>query len=149
MFKRIVTIGAVVVATILSTGCASVQMASTEHDTAAKSFATKPDKANLYIYRNESMGAAVKMGVTLDGRTLGDTAAKTYFKVEVTPGEHTLISKAENDSVLSVKAEPGKNYFVWQEVKMGILYARSSLQLVDDSTGKTGVQECKLIQEAY
>jgi hypothetical protein len=149
MFKRVLTMVAVVVAVALSTGCASVQMASTDRDVAAKSFATKADKANIYVYRNESMGAAVKMDVTLDGKPLGQTASKTYFKVEVPAGEHTLISKAENDSVLAVKTDAGKNYFVWQEVKMGVLYARSALQLVDESTGKTAVQECKMIQEAY
>lgn len=149
MFKRVLTIGAIVTATVLSTGCASVQMASSERDTAAKSFATKADKANLYIYRNESMGAAVKMAVTLDGKPVGETAAKTYFKLEVPPGEHTLISKTENDSVLSVKAAAGQNYFIWQEVKMGVLSARSALQLVDEAAGKAGVQECKLIQEVY
>jgi hypothetical protein len=149
MFKRVLTMAAVIVAVALSTGCASVQMASADRDTAAKSFATKADKANIYVYRNESMGAAVKMDVTLDGKALGQTAAKTYFKVEVPAGEHTLISKAENDSVLAVKADAGKNYFVWQEVKMGVLYARSALQLVDEAAGKAAVQECKLIQEAY
>lgn len=123
-------------------------MASAERDVAAKSFITQADKANLYIYRNESIGAAVKMGVTLDGKPIGETAAKTYFKIEVPPGEHTLVSKTENDSTLSVKATAGQNYFIWQEVKMGALSARSALKLVDEATGKAGVQECKLIQEA-
>lgn len=147
MFKRLLVLGAVVVATILSTGCASVQMASPEKDVAAKTFAVNPDKANIYVYRNETMGAAVKMPVALNGKLVGDTASKTYMRLEVPPGSHTLVSKTENDSVLSVKAEAGKNYFVWQEVKMGMFAARSALQLVDDTTGKTGVQECKLIEQ--
>lgn len=131
---------------LLLTGCTSVPMASVEHDTQAKTFAVKQDKANIYLYRNESMGGAVKMDVLLDGKPVGQTAAKTYMKLEVTPGQHTLTSKAENDDVLNVNTEAGKNYFVWQEVKMGILYARSLLHLTDEQTGKAGVLDCKLIE---
>ena len=39
-----------------------------------------------------------------------------------------MISKSEDDDVLNVNTEAGKNYFVWQEVKMGMLDARSLLQ---------------------
>jgi len=143
--KRILVLG-VISAAVLASGCASVPMASPERDSAAKTFSVKPGKANIYVYRNESMGAAIKMELVLDGRLVGSTAAKTYVLLEVNPGKHTLISKAENDSVLSVAAAAGRNYFVWQEVKMGVLVMRSALQLVDEATGKAGVAECKLIE---
>lgn len=125
-------------------GCASVPMASSEHDSRAKSFSVKPGKANIYVYRNESMGAAVKMPVTLNGKPMGATAAKTFLLAEVQPGKHVLVSKAENDFPLEISAEPGRNYFVWQEVKMGLLYARTQLHAMDDATGKTGVRECQM-----
>jgi len=137
---------ALVVAALLMTGCASVPMASVEHDTQAKAFTVKSDQANIYLFRNESMGAAVKMDVVLDGKPVGQTVAKSYMKFEVKPGQHTLISKAENDDVLNVHTEAGNNYFIWQEVKMGMLYARSLLHLSDEQTGKAGVLECKLIE---
>jgi uncharacterized protein YceK len=136
---------AVVIVALVS-GCASVPMATTEQDSAAKTFVTKPGKANIYVYRNESMGQAIKMPVALDGRLVGDTAARTYLLLEVDPGRHTLVSKTENDSILQVDAAAGKNYFVWQEVKMGMFAARSMLQLVDETAGKAAVAECKLIE---
>ena len=145
MLKRVLVFG-VVVAAVIAGGCASVPMASSEMDSAAKSFAVKPGKANIYVYRNESMGGAIKMTLILDGKLVGSTAAKTYVLLEVAPGSHTLISKTENDSTLAVSAVAGRNYFVWQEVKMGAFSARSALQLVDDAKGKAGVAECKLIQ---
>jgi PBP1b-binding outer membrane lipoprotein LpoB len=149
MVKRIIAMASVLAAVVLSTGCASVQMASAEKDAAAKTFAVKHDKANIYVYRNETMGAAVKMPVALNGKLVGDTAAKTFMKLEVPAGEHTLLSKTENDSVLAVKADAGKNYFVWQEVKMGVFAPRSLLQLVDEKAGKSAIEECKLVQETY
>jgi PBP1b-binding outer membrane lipoprotein LpoB len=133
---------------VLASGCASVQMASPEQDTAAKSFAVKPGKSNIYVYRNETMGAALKMPVALDGKLMGDTASKTYLLLEVNPGSHTVVSKTENDSSVTLNTVAGRNYFLWQEVKMGLMTARSNLQQVDDATGKAGVAECKLIQVA-
>jgi hypothetical protein len=147
MFDRFVKFP-LLLAALLLTGCASVPMASVEQDTQAKAFTVKSDESNIYLFRNESMGAAVKMDVVLDGKPVGQTVAKSYMKFEVKPGQHTLISKSEDDDVLNVNTEAGKNYFVWQEVKMGMLYARSLLHLSDEQTGKAGVLECKLIEGA-
>jgi len=145
MMNRILLLVMTVMVVFL-TGCASVPMASVERDNEAKTFAVKADKSNIYIYRNESFGAAVKMEVLLDGNLIGQTAAQTYFRLEVPPGQHTLISKAENDDVLNLNTEAGKNYFVWQEVKMGLLYARTMLHLSDEVSGKTAVSDCKLVE---
>ena len=127
-------------------GCASVNMGTPQADAAAKQFVAPADKAGVYIYRNESMGSAVKMDVDLDGQPIGQTVAKTYLYKEVPAGKHTITSKAENDSTVEVDAKPGMLYYVWQEVKMGVLSARSKLQLVDAATGKAGVSESKLAE---
>lgn len=145
MYKNLILAGMLSLSAMLS-GCASVPMASSERDAQAKSFVAKVDKANIYLYRNESMGAAIKMDVAMDGKNLGQTAAKTYLALEVLPGKHTFLSKAENDDILEISTDPGKNYFVWQEVKMGLMYARNKLRLVDEVTGKAGVAECKMIE---
>ena len=61
------------------------------------------------------------------------------------PGKYKVESHAEDVSSLFLSVEAGKNYFVWQEVKMGMWMARSLLQQVDDNTGRAGVTESKLI----
>lgn len=125
-------------------GCASVPMGDSKQDAALKTFAGKPDVAGLYIYRNESIGAAVRMDVEVDGKPLGQTAAKTYFYTEVVPGKHTVTSKSENDDTLHMETTAGKLYYIWQEVKMGVLYARTKLHLVGEDEGKKGVLESQL-----
>lgn len=130
---------------LLLTGCASVQMASVEEDGKAKRFSPVPGRASLYIYRNETFGAAVPMAVSVNGKTLGQTAAKTYFYLNLIPGKYNVESTTENVSNITVATEAGKNYFVWQEVKMGVWMARSLLHEVDESTGRVGVAESKLI----
>lgn len=145
MFKKVI-LGAMLVASAVLTGCASVPMASPEMDNQAKQFTTVSDKAKIYIYRNENMGAAVKMPVLLNGMSVGDTVAKSYILREVEPGEHTILSKTENDAELKLTAQAGSNYYVWQEVKMGAFSARSKLHLVDEAEGQKSVKECKLIK---
>ena len=138
-------IGTILLAVLMMSGCASVPMAPSTDDAQAKLFKTNPNKASLYIYRNESMGGGVKMEVDLDGKYIGTNVAQTYIKKEVDPGQHTLVSHAENDDELIVNTQRNKNYFIWQEVKMGILYARTKLTLMSEEVGKAGVRECKLV----
>lgn len=135
---------AVVVSSLV--GCASVPMGDAKQDAALKTFSVPADKAGVYIYRNESMGAAVKMDVELDGKAIGQTAANTYLYKEVAPGKHTISSKAENTDTVEIDAKPGTLSYVWQEVKMGLLYARTKLHLVDEAVGKKGVLETKLAE---
>lgn len=145
MFKKLITTVSLASAIMLA-GCASVPMASPDQDAKAKQFTASSDKANIYIYRNESMGSAIKMPLLLDGMSVGDTVAKSYILKEVSPGSHNIVSKTENDATLNIQTEAGKNYFVWQEVKMGAWAAGSALHQVDTTKGQAAVKECKLVK---
>ena len=136
---------AVVIASSL-VGCASVPMGDVKQDAALKTFTVPADKAGVYVYRNESMGGSVKMDVAVDGVPIGQTAAKTFLYKEVTPGKHTISSKAENTDTVEIDAKPGAISYIWQEVKMGVMYARNKLHLVEEAEGKKGVLETKLAE---
>lgn len=142
--KKILLIAALSISLV---GCASVPMASLDRDNQAKTFQVKQDKANIYVYRNEHFGSAISINLALDGKMEGRTAAMTYAKWEVVPGQHEISSISENTSKISLNAQAGKNYFIWQEVKMGMWQPRSLLQEVDTSTGMAAVKECKLISD--
>jgi hypothetical protein len=104
--------GAALLSAPLLSGCASVPMADVTADAQAKQFVTPKDAANLYIYRNETFGTAVKMPVLVDGMTVGDTVTHSYILKQVTLGSHTITSKSENDATLTLSTEEGKNYYV-------------------------------------
>lgn len=142
--KNVVLLCMAILAAML-TGCASVPMASLDQDAKAKDFTPQPDKATLFIYRNETFGAAIPITVSVNDRTIGQTASKTYFRFNVNPGRYKIKAHAENVAELSVDAISGRNYFIWQEMKMGMWSARANLTQVDDSTGRAGVSESKLI----
>ena len=126
-------------------GCASIKKSSPELDQNAKKFTPLTGKANIYIFRDELLGGAVSINVDIDGTLIGTTAAKTFLLASVYPGKHVIHSNAENESVLEVETQKNKNYFIWQEVKMGILFARNKLQQVTEENGKSRIKECSLI----
>lgn len=142
--KKIVLLCVVILVAML-TGCASVPMASLDQDSKAKDFTPRSEKATLFIYRNETFGAAIPVTVSVNERTIGQTASKTYFRFNINPGRYKIKAHAENVAELSVDAVAGRNYFIWQEMKMGMWTARAKLTQVDDSTGRSGVSESKLI----
>ncbi len=129
---------------LLLTGCASAPMVTDADVAMTKEVPAGSGKAKIYVYRNEMMGAAISMAVALDGKVAGKSASKTYFVWKVAPGAHEIMSQGKKDEAITVNAEAGKSYFVWQEVKMSAFVAGSKLQLVDDATGKAGVKECVL-----
>ena len=124
-------------------GCASVPMASMEADSGAKQFLPKRGYSNIYLYRNETFGAAIAMTVSLDGKVMGRTGPQTYFLWEVVPGKHEVVSHTENTSRITIDAKEGRNHYVWQEVKMGMWQPGSQLQEVHEEEGRKGVMECK------
>jgi hypothetical protein len=130
----------------VASGCASVPMAPKDRDDAAKSFATRPDMANLYVFRSSSFGAAVKFPVTLDGKLVGELPGATFLLATVPPGSHTVYVSAENSETQSVVAQAGRNHYVRVSPKMGWLSARVGVELVtDEQAAQTEIVGCGLI----
>jgi hypothetical protein len=136
---------AIAVACLVS-GCASVNKASDSASAQAKTFTPVTDKAVVYIYRNEILGAAIKMPVNIDGTLVGETGPKSFLRLGVTPGKHTISSLAEKNADLNIDLEAGHTYYVWQEVKMGLMSARTQLHLMPATEGQKGVRECDLLE---
>jgi hypothetical protein len=137
---------ALVTGALALAGCASVPLAPAAQDQAGKTFAAPSGQARIYLYRNETFGAAIKMPVTFNGASVGQTASKTYFYWDVPAGKHTIASLTENSPTVEVNAKPNGVYYVWQEVKMGAFAARSALHVVEEDQGKKGVEQCKLAE---
>ncbi|MDR1285107.1 MAG: DUF2846 domain-containing protein [Campylobacteraceae bacterium] len=98
----------------LLSGCAArVPMASKKADISAKEF-KEPinNNAGIYIYRNEFIGAAIKMYVFVDNKPIGQTAANTYHYIELIPGNYTFKGSSENDSVINVEVAANKLYYI-------------------------------------
>lgn len=145
VFNKLFVSGLILSALFFSS-CTSIPVADPSLDQAAKQFKPDPKKAVIYVYRNEFIGAAVSMDVLFDDQVLGKTRSGHFLRIVSSPGNHVVTSRAESSDTAHLKTEAGKIYYVWQEVKMGVMFASTKLNVVDAPTGQAGVNQCQLIQ---
>lgn len=140
---------AVLVLALLLTGCASVDMAPKDADAIAKKFLPPPtEKAGLYVFRNEYFGNTITKPVVINGLLIGETAGHSYFYLHLLPGKYFVSSPGDGQPTLfsgknvSIELEPGKNHYIWQEIKTG---GPAQYYIVDEATGRQGVRESDLV----
>lgn len=115
-----------------------------QKDNMNKSLVPPADKALVYIVRPTIMAFAVPMRLDCDSFQVGWINAKTYLYTMIDPGEHTFISLSENEFHLKVNLEAGKTYYIEQEIRMGLLYARTKLKLLTEEAGKKELSKCSI-----
>lgn len=145
--KKLVVVSSLLLMAFFS-GCASVPKASKEKDAAAKTFAAPAaGQSGIYIYRDSFIGQALKKNVYIDGKLIGESSNKVFFYASVPAGTHKLSSESEfSDNSIELKTEAGKNYFVEQYIKMGVLVGGAALKPVSEEEGKKAVKKCSLAQ---
>jgi hypothetical protein len=147
MMKKFLFIGAIVV---LFTGCASVPVNDSISSNQVKQITTPSDgQAGLYVYRTKSpVGAALKKDIWVDGKCLGESARGVFFYQEVIGDrEHTIATESEfSPNILTLNTVSGKNYFVQQYIKAGIVVGGANLKVVDEQTAKAAIQNLSLAQ---
>ena len=140
----------IILAVLLATlfvGCASVKMENKELSEQSKQF-SKPSSGNsgLYIYRDSVVGAALKKDIWVDGKCIGESAAKVFFYTEVAGGKsHVIATESEfSPNELSIAAEEGKNYFIRQFIKFGVFVGGAGLEFIPEEKGKAAIEKLEL-----
>ena len=147
MKKSIVSIFMSTFLMFIFSGCVQkMERAPIAEDKLAKEFKTDPDFANLYICRNESFGWAVHMPVLVNDKLIGRTEAQSYFYIKLEEGRQNIKSLTEQIQSIYVDTTKGKNYFVWQEVKMGTWTANSMLHSMNEEDGKRCVESSHMLK---
>jgi hypothetical protein len=94
------------------------------------------DKAIIYVIRPSLMGNKIQTKLAVDGEWKGVNRGNNYFFFTLDPGEHYFCSQAENRSLLTLKVEAGKTYYLQQHVRMGVMKARNKLDTMTDEEGQ-------------
>ncbi len=106
------------------------------------------DKATVYIVRPTSLGGFVRFNVFVDSKEdtaeVGYTRANQYINFDLTPGIHTIYSKAENWAEIEVNATKNQTIFIEQIPSMGILFARNKLSTLEEVKGTYQMKDLKL-----
>jgi hypothetical protein len=136
---RVALLGAL----LLASACASTPQASIERDTKAKTFATHPASAALYVFRPQV--EADDSVLYVDSRLIGATLPRAYFVVHVEPGRHELSGLAADNGRLTIDARPGEIIFVALRVRSG----QSRFERVSVEYGRKSVLNCCALLENW
>jgi len=128
-------------------GCASVPQATPERDAEAKQFITHPGFASVYIFRIDFGGNPPSEDpvVHVDGRLIGATLARTYFRVDVLPGERLLHGYGFDQGWIKINVRPEEIAFV----SLNAMGGTSHFRQVDPETGKREIQLCCSLLENW
>jgi hypothetical protein len=129
----------------LAGGCASTPQGSVERDTDAKQYATHPGSATLYIYRPDIGDSDSDTVLWVDGRLVGATLPKTYFRVNVVPGKHTITGMGHDNGKLTLETRPGELYFV----SVLNIAGNSLFWQVPAEIGRQAVNRCCALMENW
>ena len=75
---------------------------------------------------------------------MGCTSEVQYIYFNLMPGDHQVLSKAENWAKIDVSAKAGDILFIQQEPKPGIIMQRNILFKLQDYEGKYHVKNLEL-----
>jgi hypothetical protein len=131
--------------TLIAVGCASTPQASRERDADAKQFSTHPGSATLYVYRPDSDGLDSDTVLWIDGKLIGATLPKAYFRVNLSPGKHTLNGMGHDNGTLSIETRPGELTFVAIRVAAGQTY----FWQVPPEIGRKAIDRCCALLETW
>ena len=137
----------IISATLLFSGCASVQMASKAESAKAKEFnAPSQGNAGVYLYRNSFVGKALKKDLWINGKCIGESAPDVFFYTEVDGGKlHKINTESEfSPNTLELMLEAGKSYFIRQFIKMGVFIGGAGVEQVPDEQGKADVTKLEM-----
>lgn len=144
---KIINFAALMLISVIFTGCASVKMESKDASDKLKQFgAPSAGNAGLYLYRDSSFGAALKKDIQVDGKCVGESAPNVFFHTEVAGGKvHVISTESEfSPNTLALMMDAGKNYFIRQYIKMGLFVGGADLEAVSEEKGKMAVAQLEL-----
>lgn len=126
----------------LSGGCSPSRMIAKDVCPDLREIKPPAGKSALVIGRTTIFGGAVNIDNYVDRKFIGTTRGKGFFASTVDPGQHFIIADAENFDAVMLNFEPDKTYYLRQEIRMGVLSARTkydideSKKMYDEMDGK-------------
>lgn len=148
---KVLKIISVIFVLAIFSGCASLpKPEEMKADIAGYELPKLPEegKAIVYVVRPSSVGSLIRFNVFVDDEEasseMGFTRGSQYIYFNLMPGEHRILSKAENWAEARVSANEGDIIFIQQDAEMGLLMARNSVFQLPDYQGKYQVKHLEL-----
>jgi hypothetical protein len=133
---------ALLLVSILLAGCA--QLPPSPQDIQAKKFEAVPDKAAIYLVRDDPDFSRLQAMIYLGDKLLLKTYPGTYYRWEVPAGKHIVTGAGSDAGTITVQVERGRIYFVQQRVD-GLRGPESHFYLVSEAAGRAAVMRAVLV----
>lgn len=137
----------VVTGALVMSGCASVEMAPPADSAKAKQFnPPAAGNAGVYLYRDSFVGKALKKDLWVDGKCIGESAPDVFFYTELEGGKkYKFDTESEfSPNTLEMLIEAGKQYFIRQYIKLGVLVGGAGLEEIPADQGKAAVAKLEM-----
>ena len=120
---------------ILLAGCVPIPLMPQDLD--ARQFLALPDKAVIYLVRDNPDFHYLPATVWLGENITITTYAGTYYRWEVEPGRHRIAGFGVDSGFITLEVDAGKIYFVQQRLMPWMRYAMSSFQPIAPEHGSS------------
>jgi len=92
------------------------------------------ETARIYVIRPSTFGSAVTFNIFQDEKPVGKLGPMSFllWDVKTNTGAIKIESKSENTAMITIQPQPGKNYYIMQKVQMGVIVARTKLELIPE-----------------
>ena len=128
-----------------------VARAAAGEEAEAKRFSPVADRATVYVFRDAFVGKVAGLDVLLDGTPIGQTRGKTFYRLQLPPGEHLLASRNPQDGSQRehrLRADAGSLLFLEQRVSIGMTALRHEIVPAEQSAATSRIQRCRLLLSA-
>ena len=123
---------------LLIAACASTPQATLERDQEAKNFEPQPATSTVYVFRPDFPAPEEDTVLWVDGRPIGATLPRTYFRIHMNPGSHYFSGFGSDNGTIRLQTRAGEIYFIRVQTVAG----RSVFEHVDAANGRRELTAC-------
>ncbi len=104
-------------------------------------------KGRVFIYRDTTLGAAIRPKIRIDEQPVGTSVAKGFSYSDQTPGPHvvSLVTEWKHKDTVTVTA--GQPSFVRTHVTIGAFVGHVIPTALSKSEAEAEIQNCKLVTD--
>jgi hypothetical protein len=128
-----------------------VSRAAATEEAEAKRCAPVADRATVYVFRDANIGKVAGLDVLLNGTAIGQTRGKTFYRLQLPPGEHLLTSRNPQDGSQHehrLQAGAGSLVFLEQRVRFGMMTLRHDIVPAEQAKATSRIKRCRLLVSA-
>lgn len=125
----------------LLAGCSSWTLSQPPAQVLRPETETPARIAKICVVRTSILASAVTFPTHDNAVLVGATQGPTFFCYYAEPGVHEIAIEADETEKTTIRAEPGKTYFLKQEVENILGYVKCRAVWLDEPAGRSALRE--------